>query len=90
MRTLETDNEASSLCREDADAQSTSGGNEARSDEEYDVENADYISEVLASDVLTTSVGKQSVKMMYKYIKFNVEFLLQQLNVSDVEPGEGE
>lgn len=59
---------------------------EARSDEEYDVENADYISEVLASDVLTTSVGKQSVKMMYKYIKYNVEFLLQQLNVSDVEP----
>lgn len=58
-----------------------------RTDEEYDVENADYISEVLASDVLTTSVGKQSVKMMYKYIKFNVEFLLQQLNVSDVEPG---
>jgi protein KIAA0825 len=55
-------------------------------DEEYDVENADYISEVLASDVLTTSVGKQSVKMMYKYIKYNVEFLLQQLNVSDVEP----
>lgn len=48
---------------------------EARSDEEYDVENADYISEVLASDVLTTSVGKQSVKMMYKYIKY-----------SDVEP----
>lgn len=58
-----------------------------RADEEYDVENADYISEVLASDVLTTSVGKQSVKMMYKYIKYNVEFLLQQLNVSDVEPG---
>ena len=41
----------------------------ACTDEEYDVENADYISEVLASDVLTTSVGKQSVKMMYKYIK---------------------
>jgi hypothetical protein len=57
-----------------------------RVDEEYDVENADYISEVLASDVLTTSVGKQSVKMMYKYIKHNIEFLLQQLNVSDVEP----
>lgn len=59
-------------------------------DEEYDVENADYISEVLASDVLTTSVGKQSVKMMYKYIKYNVEFLLQQLNVSDVEPDASE
>jgi protein KIAA0825 len=63
-----------------------SHNHEARSDEEYDVENADYISEVLASDVLTTSVGKQSVKMMYKYIKHNVEFLLQELNVSDVEP----
>ena len=24
--------------------------------------------------------------MMYKYIKHNIEFLLQQLNVSDVEP----
>jgi protein KIAA0825 len=66
----------------------TNAAHEARADEEYDVENADYISEVLASDVLTTSVGKQSVKMMYKYIKYNVEFLLQQLNVSDVEPGE--
>jgi protein KIAA0825 len=81
---------------DEAGADSVSGGketdmpgshnHEARSDEEYDVENADYISEVLASDVLTTSVGKQSVKMMYKYIKHNVEFLLQQLNVSDVEP----
>lgn len=60
--------------------------NLTRAEEEYDVENADYISEVLASDVLTTSVGKQSVKMMYKYIKHNVEFMLQQLNVSDVEP----
>jgi protein KIAA0825 len=73
--------------KDDLEAQSTHT-HEARSDEEYDVENADYISEVLASDVLTTSVGKQSVKMMYKYIKYNVEFLLQQLNVSDVEPGE--
>lgn len=87
MRTLESDFEAA------VDLDDESGGvgghaHEARSDEEYDVENADYISEVLASDVLTTSVGKQSVKMMYKYIKYNVEFLLQQLNVSDVEPGE--
>lgn len=63
-----------------------SGGQARVEEEEYDVENADFISEVLASDVLTTSVGKQSVKMLYKYIKFNIEYLLQQLNVSDVEP----
>lgn len=89
MRTLESDLETSNVCRDDLDVPTTGANatHEARSDEEYDVENADYISEVLASDVLTTSVGKQSVKMMYKYIKFNVEFLLQQLNVSDVEPG---
>lgn len=77
---------------EDVTKKSAGNNDEAKAsahpvhDEEYDVENADYISEVLASDVLTTSVGKQSVKMMYKYIKHNVEFLLQQLNVSDVEP----
>lgn len=87
MRTLELDLEVG---KDDLDVPTTGANSthEARSDEEYDVENADYISEVLASDVLTTSVGKQSVKMMYKYIKYNVEFLLQQLNVSDVEPGE--
>lgn len=90
MRNLETDlnesgNDNVSASKDDGDAPGTNT-HEARCDEEYDVENADYISEVLASDVLTTSVGKQSVKMMYKYIKHNVEFLLQQLNVSDVEP----
>lgn len=88
MRTLEADLDTN-VSKDDLDVDGAAGGGEhqARSDEEYDVENADYISEVLASDVLTTSVGKQSVKMMYKYIKYNVEFLLQQLNVSDVEPG---
>lgn len=91
MRNLETDleeagNDNASTSKDDLDATPGTNTHEARSDEEYDVENADYISEVLASDVLTTSVGKQSVKMMYKYIKYNVEFLLQQLNVSDVEP----
>ena len=87
MRTLESDLDTSNVDGDDLDV-GAAAPHEARSDEEYDVENADYISEVLASDVLTTSVGKQSVKMMYKYIKYNVEFLLQQLNVSDVDPGE--
>lgn len=34
-----------------------------RTAEEYDVENAEYIAELLVSDVLTTSVGKQSMKV---------------------------
>lgn len=34
-----------------------------RTAEEYDVENAEYIAELLVSDVLTTSVGKQCMKV---------------------------
>lgn len=34
-----------------------------RTAEEYDVENADYIAELLVSDVLTSSVGKQCMKV---------------------------
>lgn len=34
-----------------------------RSDEEFDVENAEYVSEILVSDVLTTQVGKQSMRV---------------------------
>ena len=34
-----------------------------RTAEEYDVENADYISEMLVSDILTSLVGKQSMKV---------------------------
>lgn len=41
-----------------------------RSDEEFDVENAEYVSEVLVSDVLTTQVGKQSMR-----VNFNQFFL---------------
>lgn len=34
-----------------------------RTAEEYDVENAEYISEMLCSDVLTSSVGKKCLKV---------------------------
>lgn len=34
-----------------------------RTAEEYDVENAEYIAELLVSDVLTNSVGKQCMKV---------------------------
>lgn len=55
-----------------------------RTEEEYDVENAEYISEMLVSDILTTSVGKQCMKLLYNYLRNNAEWLLQQLDVSDV------
>ncbi|EAA04005.4 AGAP007105-PA [Anopheles gambiae str. PEST] len=56
-----------------------------RSEEEFDVENAEYIAEMLVSDVLVTSVGKLSMKMLYQYIRKNFDWILQQLGVSDVE-----
>ncbi|XP_062709375.1 uncharacterized protein LOC134288458 [Aedes albopictus] len=55
-----------------------------RSEEEFDVENAEYIAEMLVSDVLMTGVGKLSMKMIYQYIRKNFEWILQQLGVSDV------
>ena len=56
-----------------------------RSEEEFDVENAEYISEMLVSDILVTSVGKLSMKMIYQYIRKNIEWILQQLGVSVME-----
>uniref|UniRef100_A0A1B0DML4 Uncharacterized protein n=1 Tax=Phlebotomus papatasi TaxID=29031 RepID=A0A1B0DML4_PHLPP len=58
------------------------------SGEEFDVENADYIAEMLASDVLTTPVGKQSLRILFRYIKNNLEWIYQQLGVSEVEKSE--
>lgn len=57
----------------------------SRAEEEFDVEIADYISEILASDILTQDIGKQSVKILYIYIRNNVEWIYQQLGVSDPE-----
>ncbi|XP_058464098.1 uncharacterized protein LOC131438241 [Malaya genurostris] len=56
-----------------------------RSEEEFDVENAEYIAEMLVSDILVTGVGKLSMKMIYQYIRKNFEWIMQQLGVSDVE-----
>lgn len=56
-----------------------------RTGEEYNVENADYISEMLVSDILTSSIGKQSLKLLYNYLRKNYEWIFQKLNVSDVE-----
>ncbi len=59
-----------------------------RTGEEYNVENADYISEMLVSDILTSSIGKQSLKLLYNYLRKNSEWLFQKLNVSDIELSE--
>lgn len=62
--------------------------NQTQNDKEYDVDAADFVADVILSDVLTTSVGKQSLKLMYNYLKFNGEWLLHQMNVSDIEISE--
>lgn len=59
-----------------------------RTGEEYNVENADYISEMLVSDILTSSIGKQSLKLLYNYLRKNSEWVLQKLHASDVELSE--
>lgn len=57
-------------------------------DTEYDVDTADFVADVILSDVLTTAVGKQSLKLLYNYLKYNGEWLLHQMNVSDSEISE--
>lgn len=53
---------------------------------EMDVGIADYIAEVLVSDVLTTNIGKQALKVVYNYLKFNKDWLLEQLGTGDNDP----
>lgn len=57
----------------------------SRAEEEFDVEIADYISEILVSDILTQDIGKQSVKILYIYIRNNVDWIYQQLGIADPE-----
>lgn len=44
-----------------------------RTAEEYDVENAEYIAELLVSDVLTNSVGKQCMKVIGFILRLSQE-----------------
>ncbi|XP_055846207.1 uncharacterized protein LOC129912111 [Episyrphus balteatus] len=55
---------------------------------ELDVGAAHCIAEVLASDILTCNIGKQSLKVVYNYIKNNKDWLFQQLNITDTEPND--
>ncbi|XP_059216379.1 uncharacterized protein LOC106093356 isoform X1 [Stomoxys calcitrans] len=53
---------------------------------ELDVGITDFIAEVLTSDVLTTDIGKQSLKVSYSYLKNNKEWLMEQLGTTENEP----
>ncbi|XP_036336658.1 uncharacterized protein LOC118746827 [Rhagoletis pomonella] len=46
---------------------------------ELDVGIADYIADILVSDVLTTNIGKQALKTSYRYLKNNADWLMEQL-----------
>lgn len=58
------------------------------SNAEYDVDSADFVADVILCDVLTTAVGKQSLKLLYNYLKYNGEWLLHQMDVSDIKISE--
>lgn len=61
---------------------------EQLNDTEYEVDSADFVADVILSDVLTTAVGKQGLKLLYNYLKYNGQWLLHQMNVSDIEISE--
>ncbi|KAM7356914.1 uncharacterized protein ACRADG_002479 isoform 2-T2 [Cochliomyia hominivorax] len=53
---------------------------------ELEVGITDFIAEVLTSDVLTTDIGKQALKVCYNYLKNNKDWLMEQLGTSQNEP----
>uniref|UniRef100_A0A1A9ZA38 Uncharacterized protein n=1 Tax=Glossina pallidipes TaxID=7398 RepID=A0A1A9ZA38_GLOPL len=50
---------------------------------ELDVSITEYIAEVLSSDILTTDIGRQALKVCYTYLKKNKDWLLQLLKGSE-------
>ncbi|XP_037890187.1 uncharacterized protein LOC119637868 [Glossina fuscipes] len=50
---------------------------------ELDVSITEYIAEVLSSDILTTDIGRQALKVSYTYLKNNKDWLLQLLKGSE-------
>ncbi|XP_055911935.1 uncharacterized protein LOC129945964 [Eupeodes corollae] len=55
---------------------------------ELDVGAAHCVPEMLASDILTSNIGKQSLKVSYNYLKNNKDWLFQQLHVTDMDPSD--
>ncbi|XP_037905306.1 uncharacterized protein LOC119647992 isoform X2 [Hermetia illucens] len=50
--------------------------------DDFDVESAEHIPQLLASDVLISNVGKQCLKILYTYLKKNQNWLLHQLGTT--------
>ncbi|XP_067647757.1 uncharacterized protein [Eurosta solidaginis] len=46
---------------------------------ELDVGIADYIADILVSDVLSSNIGKQALKTSYRYLKNNADWLMEKL-----------
>lgn len=55
---------------------------------EYNIDANACMSQLICGDLLATSVGKQSAKLLYSYLKLNGEWLLQQLKISTIELSE--
>lgn len=49
----------------------------------FKVESIDQVTEVLVSDILMTSHGKKSLKILHHFIKNNCEWFFQKLGVSE-------
>lgn len=49
----------------------------------FTIENVDQVTEVLVSDILMTSHGKKSLKILHHFIKNNCEWFFQKLGVSE-------
>lgn len=50
---------------------------------DLDVENGEFISKILVSDVFATKTGKQALKVIYSYVKNNRDWIL--LNLGHLE-----
>lgn len=48
-----------------------------------DVENAEYVSKILTSDIFATKIGKQALKVIYGYVKNNRDWILVNLGHSE-------
>lgn len=55
---------------------------------ELDFDSVDFASDIILCDVLSSDIGKRSMKLLYEYSKYNGEWLLSQLGVSDVNVNE--
>lgn len=71
-----------------ATVQSGSDAGQSHGDDEYNIDANACMSELICGDLLATSVGKQSAKLLYSYLKFNGEWLMQQLKISTIELSE--